>query len=77
MSCVCVVIGAYSINAASGLIQEDHLQLFHFVGRFLGKAIIEQQTLPVHLSLPLLKHILSVPVTFSDLELVDGTLFRV
>lgn len=37
---------------------------------------MEHQTLPVHLSLPLLKHILAVPITFSDLEFVDADLYR-
>jgi hypothetical protein len=41
----------------------------------MGKALMEHQTVPVHLSLPMLKHILSVPISFSDLEFEDGELY--
>lgn len=37
---------------------------------------MEHQTLPVHLSLPLLKHLLGTPMTFSDLEIIDPELHR-
>ena len=41
-----------------------------------AQALMEHQTLPVHLSLPLLKHLLGTPMTFSDLEIVDPELHR-
>ncbi|EWM26034.1 hect e3 ubiquitin [Nannochloropsis gaditana] len=40
------------------------------------QAVLEHQTLPLALSLPLLKHILGTPLTFSDLELLDPDLYR-
>jgi len=71
-------MGSYNINPSSARLAPDnlHLQYFYFAGRVLGKALMEHQTLPVHLSLPLLKHILAVPITFSDLEFVDVELYR-
>jgi hypothetical protein len=66
----------YTINPISGLCNGLHLKYFRFAGRFIGKAILEHQTIPAHLSLPILKHILSVPISFSDLEFVDGELYQ-
>jgi hypothetical protein len=53
-----------------------HLQYYHFVGRLLAKAIMEQQQIPALLSIPLRKHLLGMPITFSDLEFVDLELYR-
>jgi E3 ubiquitin ligase SMURF1/2/E3 ubiquitin-protein ligase HUWE1 len=41
-----------------------------------GKALMEQQMIAATLSLPLRKQILSLPITFSDLEFVDPQLHR-
>lgn len=68
--------GSSNINPASGVLMLDHLKYFRFAGRFFGKAIMEQQAIPAILSLPLRKQILSVPITFSDLEFVDLELYR-
>jgi E3 ubiquitin ligase SMURF1/2 len=71
--------GNYHINPTSGLDifdSEDHLQYFQFAGRFLAKAIMEQQCLKAYLSLPLRKQILSLPITFSDLEFVDNEVYQ-
>ena len=46
-------------------------------GRLVAKAIFDGQVLPqCRLARPLLKHILALPVTFDDLELVDAALYR-
>lgn len=52
------------------------LRMNRFFGRFLGKAIMEQQSIKATLSLPLRKQIIEMPITFSDLEFVDDELFR-
>lgn len=70
---------SYWINVESGHKvpeNQDHLQLFTFAGRLLGKAILDGLVLEVSLSLPLLKHFLGVPITFSDLEYLDEELFK-
>ena len=54
----------------------DHLRLFRFAGRFVAKALRDQIPLPVTLALPLLKHVLAVPLSFSDLEFVDADAFQ-
>lgn len=68
--------GSYHINPISGAINANHLSYFRFVGRILGKAIMEQQFIKANLSLPLRKQLIGIPVTFSDLEFVDDELFR-
>jgi hypothetical protein len=54
----------------------DHLSYFRFAGRICGKAIMEQHPINAALCLPIRKIILSLPVTFSDLEFVDPELYR-
>lgn len=68
--------GTYHINPISHLTHQNHLRYFHFAGRLLAKAVMEQVTIPAMLSLPLRKQILSMPITFSDLEFVDLDLYR-
>ena len=46
----------------------DHLQYFHFAGRFLGKALFDGRTVKAHLVKPLYMHLLGWPVRFGDLE---------
>lgn len=52
------------------------LQYYYFAGRVVGKALMEHQTLPVHLSLSLLKHVLGAPLSMADLEFVEPDLHR-
>ena len=51
------------------------VRLLRFAGRFVAKALRERVTIPATLSLPLLKHVLGVPLSFSDLEFVDAEAF--
>lgn len=69
-------LGSYHINPTSGAKNSAHLSYFKFIGRFIGKAILGQQSVDANFSVPLRKQILSMPVTFSDLEFVDEELFR-
>ena len=68
--------GSYFINPVSGHVNQYHLEYFQFAGRFLAKAIMEQQSLLAYLSLPLRKQVLSIPVTFSDLEFADADVYQ-
>lgn len=68
--------GGYHINPTSGIAKEDHLRYFTVAGKLFGKAIMEQHTIAAHLSLPLRKQILGLPITFSDLEFCDPVLYR-
>lgn len=54
----------------------DHLAYFYAAGRLIGRALLEGDVLGFHLSTPLLKIILGVPVSFDDLESVDPVSFK-
>jgi hypothetical protein len=73
--------GTYHISPLSGhpnacKVASSHLKWFHFAGRFFAKAIMEQQSLNVTISLPLRKQILALPIMFSDLEFVDADIYK-
>ena len=67
---------SYWLNANSAECQANHLELFQFAGRLLGKAILEEHLVTVHLALPFLKHILGVPISFSDLQFLDDEIYN-
>ncbi|KAL7687955.1 putative HECT domain, Zinc finger, RanBP2-type, HECT, E3 ligase catalytic domain-containing protein [Plasmopara halstedii] len=69
---------SYWINASSNLIdgEEDFLAFYKFAGRLVGKVILEEHLMPVHLALPFLKHILGVPISFSDLQFLDDEIYN-
>ncbi|GLD92402.1 hypothetical protein PINS_up000935 [Pythium insidiosum] len=66
----------YWINPASGSKVKNHLMYFEFVGRLLAKALIEGHNMKMSLALPLIKHMLGVPISFSDLEFLDEDLYK-
>ena len=55
---------------------QDILKCYQFVGRLIAKCLLEGQLLTIHFALPLLKHILGVPISFSDLEFLDEQLYK-
>ncbi|GLE04262.1 hypothetical protein PINS_up013173 [Pythium insidiosum] len=67
---------AYTIHPSAAIAVPDHLLYYRAFGRLLGKALLEGHLVDVPLSDVLLKHILSVPVSFADLEASDATLAR-
>jgi hypothetical protein len=66
----------YWINPASNTKIQNHLLYFEFIGRLLGKALIEGHHMKMSLCLPLIKHMLGVPISFSDLEFLDEDLYK-
>ena len=64
------------INPNSGIANEYHLKYFHTCGRLLGKALMDNQIVPVHLIQPLYKHLMGWPVTLRDLEQIDEQIYR-
>ncbi|RLN79092.1 hypothetical protein BBJ28_00006958 [Nothophytophthora sp. Chile5] len=55
---------------------EDHLSYYFATGRLIGRALLEGGIWGFHLALPLLKIILGVPVTFTDMEFLDPEAYR-
>ncbi|KAI9993500.1 hypothetical protein PInf_015607 [Phytophthora infestans] len=64
------------INPASAEASVDHLMYYQAIGRFIGRALFEGILIDAHLALPVCKHILGIPITFSDLEFVDDDLYK-
>ncbi|GLE05584.1 hypothetical protein PINS_up014616 [Pythium insidiosum] len=65
-----------AINPNSVDCTADHLLYFRGIGRLLGRALLEGQTMQARLCLPILKHLLGVPITFSDLQYVDPDVYN-
>lgn len=67
---------AITINPASAAACPDmHLELLHLAGRLVGKALLTGNTIACRLSLPMLKHMLGVPLSLQDVETVDKPLY--
>ncbi|KAG6644475.1 E3 ubiquitin-protein ligase UPL2-like isoform X1 [Carya illinoinensis] len=56
--------------------QTEHLSYFKFVGRVVGKALLDGQLLDVHFTRSFYKHILGVKVTYQDIEAIDPDYFK-
>lgn len=65
-----------AINPNSIECTADHLLYFRGIGRLMGRALLEGQTMQARLCLPILKHLLGVPITFSDLQYVDPEVYN-
>lgn len=64
------------INPASAEASVDHLMYYQAIGRYIGRALFEGILIDAHLAIPICKHILGIPITFSDLEFVDNDLYK-
>jgi E3 ubiquitin-protein ligase HUWE1 len=53
-------------------VNSDHLNFFKFIGRVLGKAILDNQLLELHFSKPLYKMIVGDDLEFEDLKDLDN-----
>ncbi|OQR85118.1 HECT E3 ubiquitin ligase [Achlya hypogyna] len=72
----CMGHNSYMVRATSNEASEDHLMYFQAIGRFLGRALFEGMLIDAHLALPMYKHLLGIPITFSDLEFIDVDLYN-
>eukprot|EP00118_Oscarella_pearsei_P013757 m.113286 g.113286 ORF g.113286 m.113286 type:complete len:1025 (+) comp37458_c1_seq4:1355-4429(+) len=52
-------------------INPDHLNYFLFAGRIIGMALFHQQLLQIYFTRSLFKHILGIPVNYSDVASID------
>ena len=57
-------------------VQQEHLQLFEFIGKFVGKALLESQLLECYFVKAFYKLILDMPLDYTDLEDYDQELFK-
>jgi len=54
----------------------SHLDFFRFVGRVVGKALLDGQAIDAHFTRSFYKHMLGQPLTYADVEAVDPAYFR-
>jgi E3 ubiquitin-protein ligase HUWE1 len=57
-------------------INPDHLSYFRFVGRIVGKAVVDGFLLDAHFTRSLYKHMLGVEPTHEDMEAIDPDYYR-
>ena len=65
---------AYQPNRLSR-INPDNLLYYHFIGRFIGKAVFDSVNLDCHFTRSFYKQILSLPVEIKDMEDFDPILY--
>ncbi|KAJ2498575.1 E3 ubiquitin-protein ligase tom1, partial [Coemansia sp. RSA 2049] len=54
----------------------DHLLYFKFVGRIIGKAIVDQRVLDAYFTRSFYKHILGRKVDYRDMEAIDPSYYK-
>ncbi|KAJ2827206.1 E3 ubiquitin-protein ligase tom1, partial [Coemansia erecta] len=54
----------------------DHLLYFRFVGRIIGKAIVDQRVLDAYFTRSFYKHILGRKVDYRDMEAIDPSYYK-
>lgn len=74
--CAHIESNAYVINCNSAEASVDHLLYYRGAGRLIGRALLEGMLMKAHLALPMLKHLLGVPISFSDLEFIDIDVYK-
>jgi E3 ubiquitin-protein ligase HUWE1 len=57
-------------------INPDHLSYFRFVGRIVGKAVVDGFLLDAHFTRSLYKHMLGLKPTHGDMEAIDPDYYR-
>lgn len=57
-------------------VNPDHLDYFRFVGRVIGKAIVDEQLMDAHFTVSFYKHLLGLPITHHDMEAVDPEYYK-
>ncbi|CAK4134982.1 unnamed protein product [Aphanomyces euteiches] len=62
-------------DLSSHLVDVTHLQAYRAAGRFIGRALLDGQMLPMHFSPVLFKLLLGIPVTMDDVESLDPTIY--
>ncbi|KAL3924119.1 MAG: hypothetical protein SGILL_001241, partial [Bacillariaceae sp.] len=57
-------------------INPDHLSYFRFVGRIVGKAVVDGYLLDAHFTRSLYKHMLGIKPTHHDMEAIDPDYYK-
>ncbi|CAK4200600.1 unnamed protein product [Aphanomyces euteiches] len=54
----------------------NHLDAFRAIGRFIGRALLDGQVIPLHLNPVLFKVLLGVPMSLDDIDSLDPTIYK-
>ena len=57
-------------------INSEHIQFFKFIGRIIGKALCDGQSLDIYFTRSFYKHILGQEVTYQDMEDLDVDFYK-
>ena len=60
----------------SSWVNPDHLNFYKFIGRLIGKSIMENQVLDCYFTRSFYKHLLGIDINLSDLEVVDAAYYN-
>lgn len=58
------------------MININHLDYFKFVGRVIGKAVVDKQLMDAHFTRSFYKHLLGVPVDYHDIEALEPDYYK-
>eukprot|EP01102_Stenamoeba_stenopodia_P000806 TRINITY_DN10753_c0_g1_i1.p1 TRINITY_DN10753_c0_g1~~TRINITY_DN10753_c0_g1_i1.p1 ORF type:complete len:857 (-),score=176.60 TRINITY_DN10753_c0_g1_i1:30-2600(-) len=61
---------------STSYVNPDHFSYFFFVGQVIALAIFHEEPLDIHFTRSFYKHILGIPVSWTDLEAVDMEFFK-
>ncbi|KAK3750287.1 hypothetical protein RRG08_015779 [Elysia crispata] len=64
------------INALSGILNEEHLNYFEFIGRIAGMAVFHGKLLDAFFIRPFYRMMLRKPITLADMESVDSEYYN-
>ncbi|CAF1337842.1 unnamed protein product, partial [Didymodactylos carnosus] len=64
------------VNSASGLLNEDHIKYFRFIGRIMGMAVYHGKLLEAFFIRPFYKMLLGKPINLTDMETVDREYYQ-
>lgn len=67
---------SYHINPGSKIANFAHLEYFEFIGKLIGKAVLDLQMINLPFSNVIYKKICGKPVGFDDLELVEPIIYE-
>jgi E3 ubiquitin-protein ligase HUWE1 len=58
------------------MINNNHLEYFKLVGRVIGKAICDGQLMDAHFTRSFYKHVLGMPIDFTDIEATEPDYYK-
>ncbi|KAF0696575.1 Aste57867_12698 [Aphanomyces stellatus] len=67
---------SYFPNPHAASRRSDYAIAFHSIGRFIGRALLDGQMLPLRLSPVVMKAMLGIPVSLDDMEHLDPVVYK-